>query len=172
MVQHTKQRLDCLHVVGNRVDADDRVAAAEHESIDDAGRDSFGVVGGMIRLQARGEAARQADRGAEARHHADLRGDGNQVLQAHDFRNGRGHLRRNPRRERGQHGACGLFAEQPIAEIANGQRRHRSESARVVIRDDQPCDFVVFRRYDKFRKECFKRKIRQRHLRGDSFLRR
>ena len=48
------------------VDADDGVAGAEREAVNDGGGDTDGVVGGVVRLQARGEAAAETDACASA----------------------------------------------------------------------------------------------------------
>ena len=61
--------------VGDGIDADDGVAGAEHEAVDNGGGDAGGIVRGMVGLEARGEAAGQADGGAEARDDADFSRD-------------------------------------------------------------------------------------------------
>src|SRR5258708_5977470 len=42
-----------LHAIGRRIDADHRVADAEQKSVEQAGRNSAGIVGRMVRLQPR-----------------------------------------------------------------------------------------------------------------------
>ena len=66
-------------------DADDSVAGAEEQAVEHAGGDAEGVVGGVIWLQACGEAALEADGGAEAGDDADFGGDGDEVLHAHEL---------------------------------------------------------------------------------------
>ena len=68
-------------VIGDGVDADDRVAGAEHQAVDDGSGDAGGVVGGMVGLEARRKAAGQSDGGAEARDDADFARDEDEVLQ-------------------------------------------------------------------------------------------
>ena len=51
VVEHVEQIEDGRRVVAGRVDADDGVAAAEHQPVDDRRRDAAPVVGRMVRLQ-------------------------------------------------------------------------------------------------------------------------
>src|ERR1019366_8971216 len=56
----------CAERIGDGVDADNRVAGAEHEAVDDGGGDAGGIVGWVVGLEARGESAGETDRGAES----------------------------------------------------------------------------------------------------------
>ena len=66
-----------------------------------------------------------------------------QVLQAHDLGNGRDHFRRQSGRERRQAFRGGLFGEQPVAKLADGQMRDRREGRGIVRIADQARDFVL-----------------------------
>ena len=71
--------------VGRRVDADDGIAAAVEQPVEDGGGDAAGVVGRVIRLQADRHAAGQADGVAKTRDDAAaLRGE-DEVLVAHQL---------------------------------------------------------------------------------------
>ena len=80
------------HIVGDGVDADDGVTRAEEKAIEDAGGDAFGIIGRVVGLEAGGEASRQADGGTEAGDDVDLARGEDEVLQAHEFRDGGGDL--------------------------------------------------------------------------------
>ena len=60
-VEHLQQPYHLRHVVGGRVDADHRVAAAVEQPIEQAGRDAGGVVGRVVGLQPRRQPTGQAD---------------------------------------------------------------------------------------------------------------
>ena len=114
-------------VVGDGVDADDGVAGAEEEAVEDGGGDAGGVVGGVVGLQAGGEAAGKAYGGAEACDDGDLAGDEDEVLQAHELGDGGGHLGREAGGERGEAVGGGVVGEQPVAELADGEAGDGSE---------------------------------------------
>ena len=107
--------------VGGGIDADHGIAAGKRQTIDNTGGDSGWVVRWMIRLQARGEAPGQTHRGAKPRHNANLRSHRDQVLQAHDFGYRRGHFRHQAGSQSAERVWRGLFAEKPIAKLADGQ---------------------------------------------------
>ncbi len=81
-------------VVGCGVDADDGVAGAEEEAVDDGGGDTDGIVGGVVGLEAGGEAAGEAYGCAEAGDYVDFSGCGDEVLHAHELGDGGGHFGR------------------------------------------------------------------------------
>ncbi len=126
-IQQPQQRFHARQIVRHRIDPDHRVAAAVEQSVDDAGGDALRIVGGMIGLQARGKAPGQSQRVAKPRDHANLGRHRDQILQPHDFGNGRRHLGHQPRRQRSQNFASGLFAQQPVAKIANRKVGHGRE---------------------------------------------
>ena len=107
------------------------------QSVDDAGRDALRIVGGMIRLQARRETPGEPQRVAEPRDHTNLRGHSDQVLQPHDLRDGCRHFGRQSRRQRCQNLAGGLFAQQPVAKIADREMSHRRERRGIMLIRDQ-----------------------------------
>ncbi len=83
--------------VGGGVDADDGVAAAVEQAVEHGGGDAAQIVGGMVGLEADGEAAGQAEGVAEAGDDAALLRGEDQVLIAHELGDGGGHLRRDAR---------------------------------------------------------------------------
>jgi hypothetical protein len=101
VVEHGDELDHLRHVVGGRVDADDGIAAAVHQAVEQARRDAGNVVKRVVRLQAGRQGAGQADGVAEARDDPALAGHQHQVLDAHDFRDGGGHLGRDARRDPG-----------------------------------------------------------------------
>ena len=110
-----------LEAVGGGVDADDGVAGAEEQAVEDGGGDAARVVGGVVGLEAGGETAGQADGGAEAGDDADFAGDGDQVLHAHELGDGGGHLGREAGGEGGEGFGGGVVGEEPVAEVADGE---------------------------------------------------
>ena len=92
-VDHAEEAGDCRGIVADGVDADDGVAGAEEESVEEGGGDAGWVVGGVVGLEACGEAAGESDGGAELGDDADARGYGDEVLDAHEFADGGDHLR-------------------------------------------------------------------------------
>ena len=60
-VEHVEQRFQGVEIIGNGVDADDGVAGAEEEAVDDGGGDACGVVSGVVGLEAGGEASRESN---------------------------------------------------------------------------------------------------------------
>jgi len=75
-------------------DADDGVAAAVEQAVENAGGDAFWVVGRMIGLQSHRKPAWQPNGVAELRDDRALSRDQDQILVAHDLRHGGDHLRR------------------------------------------------------------------------------
>src|SRR5271163_3768819 len=65
VVDELEERGDGGDIVGDGVDADDGVAGAEEEAVEDGGGDACWVVGGVVGLKAGGEAAGKANGGAE-----------------------------------------------------------------------------------------------------------
>ena len=80
VIEQAEQRDYGGNVVGDGIDSDDCVAAAVSETVDDAGGDTGWIVGGVIRLETRGEAAGESERVPEASDNADLGSDRDQVL--------------------------------------------------------------------------------------------
>ena len=58
LVEQEQQLMHPGGAVAGRVDADHRIAAAKQQPIDRGGQDAGRVVGGVVRLQPCGEAAR------------------------------------------------------------------------------------------------------------------
>ena len=119
-------------VVGGGVDADDGVAGAEEEAVDDGGGDADGVVGWVVGLEAGGETAGQADGGAEAGDDADFAGDGDEVLHAHELGDGGGHLGGEAGGEGGKGFGGGFVGEETVAELADGEGGDGGEGCGVV----------------------------------------
>ncbi len=115
LVQHRGEGDRGLDVVGGRVDADDRVASAVEQPVDDRGGHPARVVGRMVGLQAGREPPRQADGGTEGRRHPAFARHDDKILEAHQLRDGGDHLRREARREGGEGRRVGVGPEQPIA---------------------------------------------------------
>ena len=157
-----------LHAVGRRVDADHRVADAEQEPIDQAGDNSAGIVGRMVRLQARGEPSGKPDGVPECCRDAAFGGDDDEVLRAHDLGHGSGHLRCQAGRHCGQAGGRRPRIEQPFPEFADRQMRYRREGGEIVAVEDQARDLVFVIRNKLVVQEGFERKIGQRDLGGDA----
>ncbi len=136
MIQQPQQGLDALQIVGHRIDSDYRVATRVRQAVDDAGGDAFRVIRRMIGLQARGKPPGEPQRVPEARDHPNLGGHRYQVLETHDFRDCCGHFRSQSGPERRQDLAGSVFAEQPVAKIANCKMRDGGERRGVVPIDD------------------------------------
>ena len=131
-----------LSVAG--IDADDRVAGAEQQAVENAGGDAARIVGRMIGLQPHRQAAGQADGVAKARDHRAFRGHHHQVLQPADLAHRRRHFRRDAGRQRGEGTGVGrLVRQEPVAKTADSEMRDRREGRPVVRVDDQARDFVA-----------------------------
>src|SRR5271154_3877638 len=94
VVDEVKKGCDGGDVVGDGVDADDGVAGAEEEAVENAGGDADWVVRWMVGLEARGETAGKANGRAEAGDDGDFAGGVDEVLHAHELGDGGGHLGR------------------------------------------------------------------------------
>ena len=137
-----------LHAIRRRIDADHRVADAEQESVKQAGRNSAGIVGRMVRLQPRGEPAGKPDRVAESGNDAAFGGDDDEVLRAHDLRHGGSHFRGQAGGQRSQMAGRCPRVEQPFAERANRQMGHRCECRQIMAVEDQARNLVLFIRHE------------------------
>jgi hypothetical protein len=170
LVEHGHELDHLRHVVGGRVDADDGVAAAVHQAVEQAGGDAGCVIERVVRLQPGREGACQADRIAKARDDAALAGDQHQVLDAHDLRDGGRHLRRDAGRGARQQRLIRLVAEQPVAETADSQVADRREGGGIVGIDDQARDLVGLVGHHGLVQEGGQRQVGQGHLRRHPFL--
>ena len=170
VVQHPDELDDLRHVVGSRVDADDGVAVAVHQTIEHAGRDAGGVVGRVVRLQAGCQCASQPDRVTKPGHDAALARHQHQVLDAHDLRYASGHLRCDPWSGTCQQSFVGLFAQQPVAKVTDREVSDGDKCSGIVTVHDQPGDLVRLVRHDSFVQEASQRQLGQGHLGGDTLL--
>jgi hypothetical protein len=171
LVLQVQQPAEHRQAVGYRVDADDRVACAVEQAVQRGGRHAAQIVGRVVGLQAHRQATRQADGVAESCDHAAFAGDRDQVLVAHQLGDPRHHLRGQPRRKGGQRGGVGVVGQQPVAEPAHRQVRHRGESGGVVGVDDQAGDVVRLVGHQRLGQEAFQRQVGQHVTRGHALLR-
>ena len=111
LLDQGEQGVDVIQVVGGRVDADDRVAAAVEQPVHDARGDPARIVRRVVRLQTSGQVSRQADGVTESRHIVAASRDRDQVLIAHDLGDPGGHLGRDAGTHRGQYLRCRVFGE-------------------------------------------------------------
>ena len=125
-------------VVAGGIDADDRVAAAEHQAIDDGGGDAALIIGRVVRLQAHRHAPFEADRVAKAGDDLDLARGENKILIAHDLGDRRRDLRRDARSKARQNLRGRRLRQKPVAELADRHVRDGRKCALVVAVDDQP----------------------------------
>jgi len=169
-VDHAQQAGGGCGVVSGGIDADDRVAGAEEQAIEDGGGDAGGVVGGVIGLKAGAETAFQADSGAEAGDDPDFAGGGDQVLDAHELGCCGGHLRGEPGGECGQAFWGGFFGEEPVAEFADGEGSDGREGICVVGVDNEAGDFVFFVGDDLLGEEVSQGQVGQGILGGYALL--
>ena len=169
-IEQMQQPGDLRQVVGGRVDADHRVAAAVEQAVEQGGGDAGGIVGRVVRLQPRRQPPGQADGVAKARDHAALARDDDQILHAHQLADRGDHLRRQPRRERGERAGIGLRRQQPVAEITDRQVRDRREGRGIVAVEDQARDLVILVRDHGLVQEGRERQLGERVLRGDALL--
>lgn len=171
LVEHAQQVAEHLHAVGGRVEPDHRVAGAHEQAVQRGGRHAAQVVGRMVGLQPHREMAGQADGVAKARDHAALARHRDEVLVAHELGYRGHHLRREPGGQRGQRRGVGLFGQQPVAEVADAQVRHRRERLRVVPIDDEPRDVVFFIGNECLGQELLERRLGQHMARRHALLR-
>ena len=144
VLEHRQERMGALGTVGRGVDADDGVARAEQEAVENARRDAGEIVGGVIGLQPHREAAGEPDGVAEAGDDRAFRRHHHQILQAADLAHRRRHLGRDARRERGKGFGRRRIGEKPVAQAAHRQMGNGRERARVVGVDDEAGDLVAF----------------------------
>src|SRR5262249_27589777 len=99
----------------------DRVAATKRKAVDCGNEDSREVVGRVIGLSADTEDAWAAERVAAARHVADLGGDSDQLLVAHELGNRGGQFRRDRHPQTVEGVAGGRVVEEEFAELTDGE---------------------------------------------------
>ena len=93
MVEHAKEGFNGGNVVGGGIDADDGVTVGIDQTVDNGSRDTPQVVGGVVGLEAGRKTTGETKSVAETGNDTGLGGNGNEVLYAHDFRDGGDHLR-------------------------------------------------------------------------------
>ena len=157
-----------LHAVGRRIDADHRIANAEQQTVEQAGRDAAGIVGRMVRLQPGREPAGKPDRVAESGNDAAFGGDDDEILHAHDLRHGGDHLR-------GQAGGqCGQMVGR--VRVSSSHSRNSptvrwamgANADRIMAVEDQAGNLVLSIGHEIDIQEGLERKIGQRHLGRDT----
>ncbi|MCY1401385.1 hypothetical protein D9M71_165020 [compost metagenome] len=141
-VEHFQHGANRGDAVGGRVDADHGIAVAVQQAVENACGDTGRFVGGVVRLQARGQSPTQAEGAAEFRDHTDFLRHQHQILHAHDLRHGGNHFRGQAGGEGAQNLLVGGIAEQPIAKAADGKVADDREGLFVVGVDDQAGDFI------------------------------
>ncbi|EDY22051.1 hypothetical protein CfE428DRAFT_0176 [Chthoniobacter flavus Ellin428] len=124
----------------------------------------------MIRLQPHGQRARQTQRVAELGHYARLCRDEDEVLVAHQLAHRGDHLGREPRCERGKRRGIRLVAKQPVAQFSDTQPADRLERRAVLAIKNQPGDFVLLVRNERFLEKARERHFGETHLRGHALL--
>jgi hypothetical protein len=167
-VDQFQQRDRLPRGVGRRVDADDGVAGALQQPVDDRGRDAERVVGRVVGLQPGGEPAGQAQRAAQPRHDPGAPADRDQIGVAHQLRRRRHHLGRQPGRQPADRGLVPFRRprQEPVAELSDGERGDRRERGGVVGVDDQPRDVVLVVAHHLLLEEGGQRQVGEHGLGG------
>ncbi len=172
LLQQPQQLADDRRAVGGRIDPDHRVARAQQQAVDDRGGDASEVVGGVVGLQAGGEAAGEAQRAAETCGHLGFGADQDEILVAHDLADRGGHLRGEAGREGRKGGRVGGVGQQEVAEIPDGQGGNGGENRGLVGVADEPRDIVGVVVDDGFGQEPLQGRVGQGHPGGDALLKR
>ena len=167
LVQHPQEVREVADVVGGRVDPDHGVAAPVEQAVEDGGQDDLAVVRRVVRLEADGQRAGEADRVAETGHDPDLARRQDQVLVAHDLGDGGGHLRSEPGGEPRQRRGGRRLRQQPVSKVTDGQMGDRGEGRFVVAVDDQARHRVGLVGDHRLVEEPAQRKVGERHSGGD-----
>ncbi len=174
VIDEMEERGESGYVIGDGVDADDGVAGAEEEAVEDGCCDACWVVGGMVGLEAGGEAAGQAYGGAEFCDDIYFAGYEDEVLKAHEFGDGGGYFGGEAGCEGRQGDRGGCVGEEMVAELAHGEAGDGGEcgggdgGAAGVL--DETGDFVGFVWDDCFVEEVCEGEIGERHLGCDALL--
>jgi hypothetical protein len=171
-VERQQQPAHDLLVVARRVDADDRVAAAEGEALGGLREDLVDVVGGMVGLQPHAEATGQAHGRVRPGHDRDARGRRDEVEIAAELGHGRRHLGRQPRAEAGGAELGGVCAQHVVAQLAHGQPAVSAEDLLVEALLDDARDLVALGRQRRALAQLGERHLREEPPRGHALLRR
>ncbi len=164
-VEHHEQRMRALHAVGCRIDADDGVAGAEQQPVENAGRDAARIVGRVVGLQPRRQAPGQADGAAEFGHRRAFRRHDHQILQPADLGDRRRHFRGDAGGKRRERLRSRIVRQQPVAQPADGQMRDGGKGVLVVAVDDKARHLVVLVRNDSLTEKCLERHVGECELR-------
>jgi len=174
VVDEMEERGEGGNVVGDGIDADDGVAGAKEEAVENGGGDACRIVGGVVGLEAGGEAAGKAYCGAKFCDDGDFAGYQDEVLEAHEFGDSSGHLRSEAGGEGGEAGWGGLVGEEMVAEFAYGEAGDWGEGGcggwSVAGVSDEAGDFVGFVGDHGIVEEVSEGKIGECFLRGYALL--
>jgi hypothetical protein len=96
----------------------------------------------VVGLQPCREPSGKTNRCAEARNDANLAGDCDKILHAHQFGDGCSHLRYQAGRKLGERLRSALIREQCVAELAHRKARDGHECGRIVTVKNQSCDLI------------------------------
>ena len=143
------------------LDAEDRVADAEADALLQRRQDAVDVVTRMIRLQARRQPPRHAERVVAVNDDADLLGGDDQIEVRHQLRARRDHLRRQPAREPQQLGARHRLVEHVLAQLGDGPVLDAVVDRHVQVVLDEPRDRVVVVGHDRIFAQLAQRHLRQ-----------
>jgi len=154
-----------LPAIDWNVDADDGVAGAEQEAVEDARGDGAQIVGRMVGLQPHRQPARQPNSVAKTRHHRTLRRHQHEILEPADLGDRRRHLRRDAACERGELWRRRRVGEEPVAQSTDGEMRDLAERRAVVAVDDEARHLVGLVGNDGLREDACERHVGERVLR-------
>ena len=160
-----------LRGVRHRVQADDRIPRAEAQSLQSGGRDAFGVVGGVVGLQAARQRPRQADGGIAVGGDGDLACGIDEVEIAHQLAHRRDHLRRQPPAELADVAARGRFVQNPLPQVGHRPAPDSLVYGLIHVVLNDPGDLVAFIGDGGVFPEIGQRQSGKHHLGRHSLLR-
>jgi hypothetical protein len=113
----------------------------------------------VVGLQPCREPSGKTNRCAEARNDANLAGDCDKILHAHQFGDSGSHLRHQAGRKPGERLRIALIREQCVAELAHSKARDGRERGRIVTVKDQSRDLICLVRDERLFEEDGERKV-------------
>ena len=171
LVKARQHAADALGRVARGVQADDGVARAEAQALEQGGEDAVDIVRRVVRLQAARQRARQADGRVAVGRDRNLARGIDEIKIAHELTDGGDHLAREAARGAAEVGRRRGLAQNPLAQVRDGPVLHLRIDALVQVVLNDARDLILLIGHGGVLAQVAQQQLRQHGLGGDALLR-
>ena len=171
LVKARQHAADALGRVARGVQADDGVARAEAQALEQGGENAVDVIRRVVRLQAARQRARQADGRVAVGRDRNLARGIDEIKIAHELTDGGDHLAREAARGAAEVGRRRGLAQNPLTQVRDGPVLHLRIDALVQVVLNDARDLVLLIGHGGVLAQVAQQQLRQHGLGGDALLR-